>query len=325
MLVRPINEVPIKITATSKRELDIKQQQMFFLIIPPLMYTVLTLLALGKFGELEDRNIKTALIAVMIVLLFIVIRVVMRWGFNEKALYSEYMREKTVDVTKYWGILDIAEDGQMLYSNGHIAYVIKMERSNIIGRPPEFEESHFEEVAATIRKFVTSGYILKKYSLATTDDNSESFSWLDKNRKTLTNKKLSSVVGDILKYSKSLSTSGCNRYVEYWLVYAKQNKKDQITDIKSILSGMKMTIYKPEILDSEGVYKFITDFYKLRFINFKKCFYHNIPKEQVLRVIAGNIRYRHEAKGTYEPLDARVDLAAKKYKESLKLLEETDD
>lgn len=323
--MRPVNDVPIKITATAKRDMNISQYQLVFIIVPLLAYTIALLLFMSGVQNIEDPNIQLVACLGMLILLFVTIRVVMKWGCNEKGLYAEYMREKTVDIKKYWGILDIADDGQILYTNGHAAYVVKMERSNIIGRTPEFEEQHFNEVTAAIRKIVTSGYLIKKYSMATTDDNSEAFNWLDKNRKTLTNRQLGAIVGDIIKYSKSLSTTGCNRYVEYWLIYAKQNKKEQKLEIQTILNAMKLTIYKPEILNSDGVYKFITDFYKLRFINFKKCFYHNISKEQVLQVITSNIRYRHEAKGTYEPIDARVDLAAEKYKESLRMLDDVDD
>lgn len=323
--MRPVNEIPIKITEVKKRDSKITQKQLVFLIIPGLIFLFYIIFFMNQLNTLEDEFLRLWLYIILVIVSFSCTRVAMRWGLDEKMLYNNYVRDKSSDICRCWNILDISKDGRILYTNGHIAYIVKMERSNIIGRPDDFDELHFKEVTATVRKIIMSNYTIKKYSLATTDDNSESFNWLDASRKNIKNTKLRKVVGDIIKYSKSLSTTGCNRYVEYWLIYGKEVKKGQKEEIQKILDDMRTTIYKPAIIEEEDIYKFLKDFYKLRYINYKKCFYRNVPPEQVLKVLKDHIRYRHETKGQYAPMSTEVEIATLKYRASLVQLEETDE
>lgn len=322
------NTIPIKIDVVQKRDSAFSSNQMFFIFLFGGLGLFCFIFGLAKTVAYEDITFKVMGALFTLIGTLTCLRMLLKYGLNEKKLYSRYLREKdgiSFTLRDLWDILFIEDTGKIIYKNGKSAYLIKMDRTSIIGKSPNFSDTNYNSMTAFIRSLSNKEYIVRKYKLVVSDANIEKFEWLEQRLKKIKNNNLRNMAGAIVKHNKSKTAGSNNRSIEYWLVYARVPNKFDYEDLTAMLKLTASTIYKPKIENSKGVYEFLYRYYKLDYLDIKSALFSNLSPDKVAIVDKNSLIKADQVNpDLFAPLDGKAEKLAFKFEQMKKRLKDNE-
>ena len=103
-------------------------------------------------------------IVVSLIFLFIWYKYLTLLIFEERYYYKMYKKLKAYsnpDTSTYWRVASIkntSTGGIMLYADGKVGVIIKLDRGSILGREEDFAQRHFEAISDFFRDITSKGY-----------------------------------------------------------------------------------------------------------------------------------------------------------------------
>lgn len=324
-----VNEIPIKVTAVKRRESKFSPRQGITMTLGILLGVIVPVLILDFCTRTDNNFYKIMGTVIMVSFLFVDLRVSLKMFFNETSMYQEYkvMHENPVyTFGDFWDILFIDKSGIVVTAdkeNGSQtrSVIIKMERTNTIGRPPEFEYRHYVGTTLFIRELLQRDYRIRRYNLSVNDTNEQHFFNIEKNLRQLTNNCLKDSMTKILNYNRLSVKDKQNRSVEYYMVTSAGTRDTLLNDVSeamSILVGS--TIYKPYICVGKELNEFFQSVSKLRVLSVDNLIKDNLPKEHIVKVISVEEKVPEE--NIFDKSVTKEDIALERYNRMLKSLEE---
>lgn len=315
-----VNEIPIRITALKRREKNFTIKEKKAMGVCGTSWAILSLFEIRLATTVADTRCTIGVSILFILHTLIFIRLFLKMYFDEHELYTRYQKEKgssLIGVEEEWDILYIDKNGVIVtkdnVSGGYNKSVLVMlERSNTIGRQPDFEIVHYENVTKFIRLLLSRGYKLRKYNLAINDTNEKAFDNSLGSRNSLTNIRLKNTINSIINYNKECVRKVQNRTIEYYRIEGCGMTDRLLSDVDEAIRFLSQTIYKPLICDKQLFIEFLYKYYKQPFIDVKSLFKKNLPAEKLLEVVSKTDK--HKSESIFTLLDGKIESEVEEYK-----------
>lgn len=322
-----VNKVPIKITTVKAREIKLSALQKIAVFGVPTSLALLYFLTFRVCVVMDNPTVDIIGKIVSIIITIIAARVFLFLYFDEKKMYETYKTDKECpiyDLSEYWDVLYIDNSGMIMTQNKEFggqekSFVVRLERSNLIGRSKEFEEIHYRCVTLFIRKLLSQGYNIRRYNLSVHDINEKSMSAIDKSLLSCSNRKLRDSVDSILKYNKTRLRKLHNRTIEYYKIETSGQSSRLQDDINEAIQLLTGSIYKPSICKKEEVILFFYEFFKVKYIDTKQMTINNLPKEEL--VVVTEVEDMTEAANIFKPIQTEMEVNVEKFKQLKKKME----
>ena len=229
-----------------------------FITTPKLACMVGMLLVLVlMLASLSDRNppatSKTYVVylSVWAIVCWYLIRYVI---LEEKYFFRLYKNFKQYSVTTpalFWNIASSrdTDDGAILsYANGKIAIVVQLDKDTITGKPPGFEERHYDALSDFYKALLDKGYSWVQMNIMENAGNDPRINELNKLMANNTNPSIQKLMEAEVGHIKNITNITLYEN-EYYLIYkndmsAVDNIQSDVADCMMILLGGAYVGYK---------------------------------------------------------------------------------
>lgn len=226
-------------------------------------------------------NAQSGFTAVLVYILiwFIVSQFLLRYFvFEENYYYKVYMELKKLKESNirtpaiFWSVASLkdTDDGCLItYIDGKLAYMIKLERDTLVGKPAEFRELHFDCISDFYKELNKRNYCYIPCNIMEAANKDSRISELDKLVYSDDNPNIQKLMQYQVGYIKNVTRKSYNE-TDYVLIYTNDlNRLDKmpndITDCVSHLLDGAFVSYT--VLDKEEISDLVKEINGVKYFN----------------------------------------------------------
>lgn len=248
----------------------------------------------GLIAWANNSYFNTSLYILLFIFLFIIDSLVLRYAiFEEKYYYRMYKKMKQFEISTpsvFWNIVSMkeTEDGTILvYSDGKVGVVVKMERDTIIGKDENFDEIHYDALSDFYKELNIKDLKYVQLNVMEQAGKDPRLQKLDELVTKTTNKNIARIVESQVGYIKRITRATLFE-TDYFLIYSDNINsadiiiQDAIDCIYKLLSGGFIGF---SILNSDDIIELFKDENNVKYfdyteatVNVYKNYGINIPK-----------------------------------------------
>lgn len=248
----------------------------------------------GLIAWANNSYFNTSLYILLFIFLFIIDSLVLRYAiFEEKYYYRMYKKMKQFEISTpsvFWNIVSMkeTEDGTILvYSDGKVGVVVKMERDTIIGKDEGFDEIHYDALSDFYKELNIKDLKYVQLNIMEQAGKDPRLQKLDELVTKTTNKNIARIVESQVGYIKRVTRATLFE-TDYFLIYSDNINsadiiiQDAIDCIYKLLSGGFIGF---SILNSDDIIELFKDENNVKYfdyteatVNVYKNYGINIPK-----------------------------------------------
>lgn len=248
----------------------------------------------GLIAWANNSYFNISLYILLFIFLFIVDTLVLRYAIlEEKYYYRMYKKMKQFEISTpsvFWNIVSMkdTEDGTILvYSDGKVGVVVKLERDTIIGKDDDFEEIHYDAISDFYKELNLKNLKYVQLNIMEQAGKDPRLQKLDELVAKTSNKNIARIVESQVGYIKRITRATLFE-TDYFLIYSDNINstdviiQDTVDCVYKILSGGFIGF---SILNSDEILELFKDENNVKYfdyteatVNVYKNYGINIPK-----------------------------------------------
>ena len=207
------------------------------------------------------------IIKMLVVVIAITLVLLDKVIINTKKAKKEYIKrekKKVTDISEYWNIGGIQENGEIIYLNGITGIAINLNRGYCYGRPSNFKNTHYEGFSSAISYLLSEGYAFSYYSFKIGDANIKPIGLILKKLQKLRETRFFQLAYKLIKYMVDVCNSSPSEE-EYLFIYSSNSASscDNILNVADrCVNLLYSTLYENSyICRKEDLIKFFCGYY----------------------------------------------------------------